>query len=172
MCVCVCVSQLCLTLCNPMDCSPQGSSVPGILQPRILEWVAISSFRGSSQPTDRTRVSALQADALLPEPLWKPRPVGQFSHSVVFDSLWPMDCRTPCLPVYHQFPEFIRTHVHWVCDAIQTSHPLSSPCPPTFNLSQHQGLFKWVSSSHQVVKVLAFQLQHLSFQLIFRTDFL
>ena len=63
-------------------------------------------------------------------------------------------------------------HVHWVSEAIQPSHPLSSPSPPTFNLSQHQGLFKWVSSLHQVAKVLEFQLKHQSFQWIFRTDFL
>ena len=83
-----------------------------------------------------------------------------------------MDCSTPGLPVHHQLLEFTQTHVHWVSDAIQPSHPLSSPSPPAFNLSQHQGLFKWVSSSHQVAKVLEFQLQHQSFQLIFRTDFL
>ena len=58
----------------------------------------------------------------------------------------PMDCSTPGLPVYHQLPDFTQTHVHWVSDAIQLSHPLSSPSPPTFNLSQHQGLFKWVTS--------------------------
>ena len=84
----------------------------------------------------------------------------------------PMDCSTPGLPVHHQLPEFIQTHVHWVGGAIQPSHPLLSPSPPTFNLSQHQGLFKWVNSSHQVAKVLEFQLQHQSFQWIFRTDFL
>ena len=67
-----------------------------------------------------------------------------------------MDCSTPGLPVYHQLLEFTQTHVHWVGDAIQLSHPLSSPSPPTFNLSQHQGLFKWVSSSHQVAEVLEF----------------
>ena len=78
---------------------------------------------------------------------------------------------TPGLPVYHQLPEFTQTHVHWVSHAIQPSHPLSSPFPPAFNLSQHQGLFKWVSSLHQVAKVLEFQLQHQSFQWIFRTDF-
>ena len=75
-------------------------------------------------------------------------------------------------PVHHQFPELMQTHVHRISDAIQPSHPLSSPSPPAFNLSQHQGLFQWVSSSHQVVKVLEFQLQHQSFQWIFRTDFL
>ena len=84
----------------------------------------------------------------------------------------PMDCRTSGLPVHHQLLEFTQTHVHWVSDAIQLSHPLSSPSPPTFDLSQHQGLFKWVSSSHQVAKVLAYQLQHRSFQWIFRTFFL
>ena len=66
----------------------------------------------------------------------------------------PMDCSPPDLPVHHQLPEFTQTHVHWVGDAIQPSHPLSSPSPPDLSLSQHQGLFKWVSSSHQVAKVL------------------
>ena len=84
----------------------------------------------------------------------------------------PMDCSTPGPPVHHQLLEFTRTHVHWVSDAIQPSHPLSSPSLPAFNLSQHQGLFKWVHSSHQVAKVLDFQHQHQSFQWIFRTDFL
>ena len=84
----------------------------------------------------------------------------------------PMDCSSLGLPVHHQILEFTQTHVHWVSDATQPSHPLSSPFPPAFNLSQHQGLFKWVSSSHQVAKVLEFQLQHQSFQWIFRTDFL
>ena len=83
----------------------------------------------------------------------------------------PVDCSTPGLPVHHQLPEFAQTHVHWVGDGIQPSHPLSSPSPPTFNLSQHQGLLRWVSSSHQVAKVLEFQLQHQSFQWTFRTDF-
>ena len=82
----------------------------------------------------------------------------------------PMNCIMPGLPVHHQLPESTQTHVHWVDDAIQPSHPLSSPSPPALNLSQHQGLFKWVSSSHQVAKVLEFQLQHQSFQWIPRTD--
>ena len=80
----------------------------------------------------------------------------------------PMDCSTPGLPVHHQLPEFTQTHVHWLSDAIQSSHPLLSPSP-ALNLSQHQGLFRWVSS-HQVAKVLEFQLQHWSFQWMFRTD--
>ena len=81
-----------------------------------------------------------------------------------------MDCSTPGFPVHQQYPELAQTHVHPVGDAIQPSHPLLSPSSLAFNLSQHQGLFKWVSSLHQVAKVLEFQLQ--SFQWIFRTDFL
>ena len=84
----------------------------------------------------------------------------------------PMNYRTPGLPAHQQLPEFTQTHVHWVSDGIQPSHPLSSPSPPTFNLSQHQGLFKWVRFSHEVAKVLEFQLQHQSFQWTPRTDLL
>ena len=68
----------------------------------------------------------------------------------------PMNCSTPGLPVHHQLPEFTQTHVHWVGDAIQPSHPLSSPSPPALNLSQHERLFKWVSSLHQVTKDWSF----------------
>ena len=81
-----------------------------------------------------------------------------------------MDCSTPGLPVHHQLPEFTQSHVHWVGDPIQPSHPLSSSSPPALSLSQHQGLFQWVSSSHQVAKVLEFLLQHQSFQWTPRTD--
>ena len=84
----------------------------------------------------------------------------------------PMDCSMPGLPVHHQLPEFTQIHVCWVIAAIQPSHPLSSPSPLAFNLFQHQGLFQWVSSSHQVAKVLEFQLQHQSFLWIFSVDFL
>ena len=88
-----------------------------------------------------------------------------------------MNHSTSGLPVYHQLLEFTQTYVHRVGDAIQTSHPLSSPSPPALNLSHHQGLFKWVSSSHQVAKVLEFQLQHQSFHehpglISFRMDWL
>ena len=83
-----------------------------------------------------------------------------------------MNGSTPGLPVHHQLPEFIQTHVRRVGDAIQPSHPLSSPSPPAPNPSQHQGLFQWVNSSHEVVKVLEFQLQHQSFQWTPRTNLL
>ena len=109
-----------------------------------------------------------------------PRFSDHFPHFLQFSSvaqsfltLWdPVDCSTPGLPVHHQLLELTQTHVHWVSDAIQPSHPLLSPSPPTFNLSQHQGLFQWVSPSHQVAKVLEFQLQHQSFQWTPRTDLL
>ena len=84
----------------------------------------------------------------------------------------PMNRSTPGLPVHHQLPESTQTQVPWVSNTIQSSHPPSSLSPPALNLSQHQGLFQWVSSSHQVSKVLEFQLQHQSFQRTPRTDLL
>ena len=94
------------------------------------------------------------------------------SHSVQFSSVTqscptlcdPMNRSTPGLPVHHQLPESTQTHVHWVGDAIQPSHPLSSPSLPDLNLSQHHSLLKWVSSLQKVAKVLEFQLQHKSHQ--------
>ena len=79
----------------------------------------------------------------------------------------PMDCSTPGFPAHHQLPELTQMYVHRVGDAIQPSHPPSSPSPPAFKLSQHYGLLKWVSSMHQVAKVLEFHLQHQSFQWIY-----
>ena len=105
----------------------------------------------------------------------KQRQKTQFSSVQSLSHIWlcdPMDCRTPGLPVHHQLPEFTQSHVHWVSDAIQPSHPLSSPSSSSFNLSKHQSLFQWISSLHQVAKVLEFQLQHQSFQWTPRTDFL
>ena len=104
---------------------------------------------------------------------WAPLPV-QFS-SVTQSCLTlcdPINHSTPGLPVHHQLLEFTQTHVQWVSDAIQPSHPLSSPSPPAPNPSQHQSLFQWVKSSHEVAKVLAFQLQHHSLQRNPRADLL
>ena len=84
----------------------------------------------------------------------------------------PRDCSMPDFPVHYQVLEFAQTHIHQVGDAIQPSHPLSSPSPPVFNPSQHQGLFQWVSSSHQMTEVLEFQLQHQSCQWMFGNEFL
>ena len=135
------VAQSCPTLCDAMDCSPPVSSVHGILQARILEWVAISFSRGSSQPRD-TQVSCIAGRRFI---LWATR---------------------------EAFPELAQTHVHRVGNAIQPSHSVLFHYPPVFNLSQHQSIFKWVSSSHQVAKGLEFQLQHQFFQWVFKTDFL
>ena len=101
-------------------------------------------------------------------------------HSVQFSSVAqscptlhnPMNRSMPGLPVHHQLPEFTQTHVHWVRYAIQPSHPLSSPSPPAPNPSQHQSLFQWVNSLHEVAKVLEFQLQHHSLQRNPRPDLL
>ena len=130
----------CPILCDPKDCSLPGSSVHGTLQARILEWVALPFSRGSSQP----RSPALLADSLLSEP------PGTSLRQVQFSSVAhscptlcnPMNRSTPGLPVHHQLPEFTQTHIHRVSDAIQTSHPLSSPSPPAPNASQHQSLFQ------------------------------
>ena len=141
----VLVPQSWLTLCDPRDSSPLGSSVHEILEARILEWLVISS-RGSSWPRNQAQASCRQ---ILYH--WAMREV---LIKIVFSSVqslihvWlcdPMDCRMPGFPVHHQLLELAQTHVHWVSDAIQPSHPLSSPSPPAFNLSQHQDLFKWVS---------------------------
>ena len=108
---------------------------------------------------------------------WAPHPLNlsvQFS-SVTQSCLTlcdPMDCSMPGFPVHYQLLELTQTHVYRVGDAIQPSHHLLSPSPSAFNLSQHQDLFQWVSSSHPVASILEFQLQHQSFQWIFRADFL
>ena len=84
----------------------------------------------------------------------------------------PMNCSMPGLPVHHQLPEFTQTHVHRVSDALQPSHPLLSSSPPALNPSQHQSLFQWVNTSHEVAKVLEFQLKYHSFQRNPRADLL
>ena len=95
-----------------------------------------------------------------------------FSHSVKSNSLQTHGLQHARLPYPSLSPGVAQTHVHWICDAIQPSHPLSSPFPPALHLSQHQDLFQRAGSLHQVAKVLELQLQHQSFQWIFRTDFL
>ena len=125
--------------------------------------VHVEVFRGSK------RVYLGTPEKSLPLVSEQPLVVQSLSRVQLCD---PMDCSTPSFPVLHHLPELAETHVHWVDDPIQPSHPLSSPSPPAFNLSQQQSLFQWVSSSYQVAKVLELQLQHQSFQWIFRTDFL
>ena len=101
-----------------------------------------------------------------------PWTVSQFSRSVESSSLWHHGLQHARPPHPSPTPGLAQTHVHWISDAIQPSHPLSSPCPSAFNLSQYQGIFQGVSFSHQVAKVLELQLQHQSFQWKFGTDFL
>ena len=120
-----------------------------------LEYL-FSAFMRKELPTEATSPKLRNINSLV---------VGQS-----LSGIWlcdPMDCSTPGLPVHYQ-PDFTQTHLHWVSYAIQPSHSLSSPSPPAFNPSQHQGLFQWVSSLNQVAKVLEFQLQHQSFQWKFR----
>ena len=124
--------------CEPNDCSPPGSPSMGF--PRQESWSGLPfppPFYIYSPCVIRTYVLCISV---------------QFSSVQLLSHVQLCDCSTPGLPVHHRLPEFTQIHVHQVNDAIQPSHPLSSPSPPTFNLSQHQGLFKWVSS-HQVAKV-------------------
>ena len=159
-----------------MEYSLPGSSVHGISQARILECVAISYpqeifLTQGSNPL--SLASSALADSL---------PLCHLVRSLViqFSSVAqscrtlcdPMNCSTPGLPVHHQLLESTQTCVHRVSDAIQPSHPLSSPSPPAPNTSQHQGLFQWVNSLHEVAKVVEFRLQHQSFQQTARTDLL
>ena len=157
-----------------MDCSPPGSSIHGIFQARILEWVAISFSSGSSQPRDQTLVSRIAGRLSTISHCTSSLPatftantfiarasmalgntdytgtltdlIGIFQFSSVAQSCPtlcdPMNCSAPGLPVHHQLPECTQTHVHQVSDAIQPSHPLSSPSPPAPNSSQHQSLFQ------------------------------
>ena len=161
-----------LTLCDPMDSSPPGSSVHRILQVRILEWVAISFFlpQGPELPSiEFTHLKLLNRSpghlstgkkaviiALLNEVeetsgLFKLQSNFQFSSvAQSCPTLWdPMDCSTPGLPVHHQLPEPTQTCVHPVGEAIQPSHPLSSPSLPAFNLPQHQFSYSVVSDPLQ-----------------------
>ena len=112
--------------------------------------------------------------------LWRTDKTKKFGLRVQFSSVAqscptlcdPMNRSTPGLPVHHQLLEFTQIHAHKVSDAIQPSHPLLSPSSPAPNPSQHHSLFQWVNSSHEVAKVLEFQLQHHSFQRNPRADFL
>ena len=131
-----------------MDCSPTGSSVHGISQARILEWVAISSSSGSCLPRNQTHVSWISCTGrwiLSNRDTWEANNNSAVQFSSVTQSCLtlcdPMDSSMPGLPVHQQHLELTQTHVHRVSDASQPSHPLLFPSPPAFNLSQHHGLF-------------------------------
>ena len=164
MCMCVCMC-LCVLVCLCTHMHTQDVRLWVSLSPRGKGGILTFSKRASLGQLRELEFCSTE---------WEKWVQGskrfQFS-SVQFLSLCdPMDCGTPGFPVLHHVPEFAQTHVHWVSDVIQLSHPLLSPCLPALNLSQDQGLFQWVSSSHQVAKVL--ELQHQFFQWIFQVDFL
>ena len=147
------VTQSCPTLSDPMDCSLPGSSIHGIFQARVLEWGAIAF-------SERVLIKLCFV----------------FVRGCSVTKSYPTLCNAmgwsvPGFPVLYYLPEVAHTHVRWVGDAVQPSHPLSPTSPSALSLSQHPGLFQWVSSSHQVATLLELQLQHQSFQ-ISKVDFL
>ena len=171
-CILVKLLQLSSTLLDPMDCILPGSSVHGILKAKILEWVVVPSSMWSSTFRNWTNISCITGRFFPTELPGKPHDFassvlkGQSFNISQFSSVTqssptlcePMNHSMPGLTVHHQPPEPSQTHVHWVTDAIQPSHPLSSPSPPAPDPSQHHSLFQWVNSSHEVAKVLEFQL--------------
>ena len=127
----------------------QKGSVTGLRQPMHLNfWFIVNCCHLYTSPEELSIRIIQFSSVQSPSRVWL---------------LHPMNPSTPGLPVHHQLPESTQTHIHRVGDAIQPSHPLSSPSPPVPNPSQHQGLFQWVNSSNEVVKVLEFQLQHQSY---------
>ena len=156
-----------------MDCIHQAPLSVGFLRQESWSGLPFPS-PGDLRDPGIQHASALARDSLPLSYLGSPGAKTTLFSSVQFSSVAqscltlcdPMNCSTPGLPIHHQ------THVHWVGDAIQPSHPLLFPSPPDPNPCQHQGLFQWVSSSHEVAKVLEFQLQHQSFQWTLRTDLL
>ena len=167
---CCSVAQSCPTLCDSMDRSILGLRGPHHL-PEFAQ-VHVHCISDAVQPSHPLTPSSPSQFSPSSETFPMITYLDQFSSvaqscPIVCD---PVDCSPPGLPVHHQLLELIQTHVHHIGDAIQPSHPLPSPSSHAFNLSRHQGLFKWVGSSHQVAKVLEFQLQYQSFQWIFRTE--
>ena len=169
---CCSIAKSCLTPCDPVDCSTSGFPVlhylPGFEQTHVqwIDNVILPSHPLLPPPPPAFNLSQHQGlfqwvgfyasggQNIGASALASVSSVTQLCLTLCD----PMDCSTPGLPVHHQLPDLGQTHVHRVSDAIQPSHPLSSPSPPTFNLSQHQGLFQRVSSSIQVAKVLELQL--------------
>ena len=147
------VSQWCSEVCSwrvcPLNPPGEHSSLVGLLASLNTACLSLSAFSFFCHLPEQLRYFSFTSACSV-----------QFS-SVAQSCLTlcdPMNCSTPALPVHHQLPEFTQTHVHRVGNAIQPSHPLSSPSPPAPNPSQHLSLFQWVNSSHEVAKVLEFQL--------------
>ena len=177
------VTQSCPILCNPWTIANQVLLSIELSRKEYWSGLSFPSPGDLPNPGIEPRSPTLQADSLPSEPPGKLIFLIRYqliSNSVQFTSVTqscltlcdPMNCSTSGFPIHHQLPGPVQTHVHPVSDDIQPSHPLSSLYLPALSLSQHQGLFQWVSSSHQVAKLLKIQLQHQSFQGIFRTDLL
>ena len=159
------------------DCRHENTGKPGMLQSMGSQRVGHDWVTEQQQIYRSTKAEGVQRTDESQSRQWKDTlvlcrviisSVAQL-HVTLCD---PMDCSMPRSAVHHQLPELAQTHIHWVGHTVQPSRPLLSPSPPAFNRSQHQGLFKWVSSSHQVTTVLELQLQHQSFQRRVRIDFL
>ena len=140
-----------------------------LISSHFLQWALGSTTMNRASGGDGISDKLFQ---ILKDDVMKVLHSVQFSRSVCPTLCDPMNCSTPGLLVHHQRPEFTQTHVHQVSDAIQPSHPLMSPSPSAPNPSQQQSLFQWVNSSHEVAKVLEFQLQHHSFWRNPRADLL
>ena len=170
------VAQLGLSICDPMDYSPSSFSVHGILQARIMKWVAISHSKFMDNKIHKKQKNPTPtSEESEQDTVHAPCTQHHLFSSVTPLCLIlcdPMDCSMQGFPVLHYLPDSAQIQVHWVGDAIYSSHPLPPPSPFAFNLSQHSGLFQWVSSLHQVAKLLELQLQYQSLQWIFRVDFL
>ena len=141
------------TFWDPMDCSLPHSSVHGVLQARVLDknlWLNNNNSAFIPLPRKQGLQRHIYALNLFSS-------VQSLSRVPLFATPW-IAARQASLSIHHQLPEFTQTHVLRVGDAIQPSHPLSFPFPPAPNPSQHQSLFQWVNSSHEVAKVLEFQL--------------
>ena len=165
MCICAKLLQLCLVLCNPMDCILPGSSPLSMGSSRQEYWSGLT-YPPPWDLSDSGIKPMSLTSPVLADRFFTIGTTWKYPSSVHFSSVTqscptlcnPINHSTPGLPVHHHPPEFTQTHVHWVCDAIQSSHPLSSPSPPAPNPSQHQSIFQWVNSSHEVAKVLEVQL--------------
>ena len=182
-CVCVCVHakllQLCPTLCSPMDCSPPGSSVRGILQARILEWIAVPSSSGSSWPGMKPvslSSPALAGRFFTISATWEGYVyINEYLQPLLFLSL-PSHVRLFATPWTVAWQASLSLTTSWSSPKFMATEPvmpskrliLSPSSPSAFLLSHHQGLFQWVGCSYQMAIVLELQLQHQSFQWVFR----
>ena len=174
-CVCVCVLSHVQLFATPWTVAHYTPLSMGF--PRQEYWSRLPFPTPEDLPKPKIEPTSLASPALagrffITSATWEAHAICCCSVAQLCPTLCdPLDCSSPGFPVFHRLPEFAQAHVCWVSDAIQLSHSLSSCSPPALNLSQHRVLFQWVSSWHQLDKVLEFQLQHQYFQWIFSIDF-